>query len=91
MVATRFIQPLISILTRRGRQTRTLARDFNLELADAFSLVKSSGSVELARIALEIRKDEQKRLSARLWDSPNRYATERPGNTSASGARLAGR
>src|SRR5215204_1563555 len=73
MFANRFIQPLISILTKRGRQTRALARKFDLELTEAFSLVRSAGSPELAEQKLQSQRDEQKKLSSLLWNSPNRY------------------
>jgi len=85
MFANQFIQPLISILTKRGRQTRALARKFDLELTEAFSLVRSAGSPELAEQKLQSQRDEQKRLSSLLWNSPNRYKSGPAGKHLYSG------
>jgi hypothetical protein len=81
-------QKLLLMSTPRGRQTRRLALDFSLSLDEAFNLVRSQGSVSLARQELDRRKEAQKRLSASLWQSPSRYELSRPENTYTSGSRL---
>lgn len=81
-------QRVLPVLTRRGRQARRLARDFDLNLTEVLNLVRSQGSVQQARQELDRRKEAQSRLSASLWQSPTRYESKRPENTHTSGARL---
>ena len=76
-------QRLFLIITPRGREIRRFAKDYDLNIPDAFKVVRLFGSVGEARKEIERLIEEQKKLRGYSGDRPTP-----PQNTYTSGSRL---
>jgi hypothetical protein len=85
---------LLAIATLRGRRIKSLAKEQGLNLSEAFSLVRSKGSIEAARDELTKRrlleelKKEIEKLNETVKHQRHRYDPEPPYGRSTSGSRL---